>query len=180
MKTGAPDVFLHVSGIGHQNPKLEEGIEINTTETNCTGMVRMVAHFINYVNASGAYNEKHKAHVGVVTSVAGTAGLGSATSYSASKKMQMAYLFALTQLSRMEKWPILFSDIRPGFVETEILSKEKNYPTLISAEKAADYILKGLRKRKRIIIFDWRFKAITLLWRLIPRPLWERMTFVKN
>lgn len=31
-----------------------------------------------------------------------------------------------------------------------------------------------------VIIFDWRFKLIVLLWRLIPRCLWERLTIVKN
>lgn len=179
-KTGAPDLFLHVSGVGRQNPDMNEVIETWTMETNCTGMARMVSHFIRYVLASGAYDAKHKALIGVVTSVAGTAGLGVSASYSASKKMQITYLSALSQLAHMQKWPILFSDIRPGFVETEILNMDRKYPRLISAEKAAEYILKGLRRKRRIIIFDGRFRLITALWRLIPRCIWERLTFIKN
>ena len=46
-KTGAPDLFVHVSGVGHQNPQLDESLEIQTMETNCTGMVRIVTHFVN-------------------------------------------------------------------------------------------------------------------------------------
>jgi len=179
-KTGAPELFLHVSGIGHQNPKLDESIEIQTFETNGTGMVRMVAHFINYVKSTASYGPKHKAQIGVVSSVAGTAGLGISASYSATKKMQMTYLSALTQLARMEKLPVRFTDIRPGFVETDILDKGKKYPTLITAEKAADYILRGMRHHRRIVIFDWRFRLVTGLWRLIPRSLWEHLTFIKN
>jgi len=179
-RTGAPDLFLHVSGVGFQNPSIDETIELQVIETNCTGMVRIVSHFLNYVKASGAYSAERKALVGVVTSVAGTAGLGISAAYSASKKMQMTYLSALSQLARMEQIPVRFSDIRPGFVDTDILDPGRKYPVLIPVEKAARYIRKGLERKQRIIIFDWRFRAITLLWRLIPRPLWERLTFIKN
>lgn len=177
---GAPDLFLHVSGAGYQNPSLDEQKEMLMVRTNCEGMVRIVTRFINFVKRSGSYSTERKAQIGVVTSVAGTAGLGIAPAYSATKKMQSTYLSALSQLARMEKLPVLFSDIRPGFVATEFLNPGKKYPMMISTEDAASYILKGLKRKRRIIVFDWRFKCITFLWRLIPRPLWERLTFIKN
>lgn len=94
--------------------------------------------------------------------------------------MQAAYLSALTQLARMEKLPVRFSDIRPGFVDTDLLDKSKKYPMMLTAEQTADYILKGLRRKRRMIIFSWPFSLITFFWRLLPRPLWERMTFISN
>ena len=179
-KTGAPDLFLHVSGIGNQNPRIDEEVEMRVIETNCNGMVRMVAHFINFVKKyPDIYNKRHKAHIAVVTSVAGTNGLGISAAYSASKKMQSTYITGLAQLSSMEKLPLVFSDIRPGFVATEILAPDQHYPMIMSVDKAAGYILKGLKRRRRIITFDWRFRAITLLWHLIPRFIWERLTIVK-
>jgi short-subunit dehydrogenase len=179
-KTGAPDLFLHVSGIGKQNPTLDEMIETGTMETNCSGMVRMVTHFINYVKASERYSKAHKAHIGVITSVAGTAGLGSAPAYSASKRMQQTYISALVQMTRMYRIPVTFSDIRPGFVATDLLNPNKKYPLLISVDKAARCILSGLKRRKRIICFDWRYRILVFFWKLIPRCIWERLTFVKN
>ena len=179
-ETGAPDLFLHVSGVGHQNPELDETIEMQVIRTNCDGMVRMVTHFINYVKSNTFYNSGHKAHIGVVTSVAGMAGLGIAAAYSASKKMQSTYLSALSQLARMKRLPVVFSDIRPGFVATEILDESHHYPLIMTVDKAASHILRGLRKKRRVITFDWRFHLITALWRIIPRGLWERLTFVKT
>lgn len=179
-QTGAPDLFLHVSGVGKQNPKMDEEIEMKVIETNCDGMVRMVSHFINYVKKSPAYNQNHKAHIAVVTSVAGTGGIGITAAYSASKKMQITYLSALSQLTRMEQIPVRFTDIRPGFVATDILDKSKHYPLIMPVEKAADYILRGLKRQRRIVIFDWRFRLLTALWRLIPRPIWERLTIIKT
>lgn len=179
-KTGAPELFLHVSGVGKQNPQIDEAVEMQIIETNCTGMVRMVSHFMNYVKRNPAYHDGHKARIAVVTSVAGTAGIGISAAYSASKKMQSTYVSALSQLSRMEHIPVLFTDIRPGFVATDILGPEHHYPLIMSVEKAVEHILKGLRRGRRVITFDWKFRLVVGLWRLIPRALWERMTFIKT
>lgn len=179
-KTGTPDLFLHVSGVGCQNPGMDEAKEIPIIRTNCEGMVRIVSHFINYVKASEQYGPGHKAHIGVVTSLAGTKGMGVSAAYSASKKMQSTYISALAQLARMEKLPVVFSDIRPGFVDTAILNHEHHYPMLIPVDEAATCILRGLRRRKRVITFDWRYRLIGGFWKCIPTWLWERMTFIKN
>ena len=179
-KVGAPDLLLYASGIGKQNPELDLDIELNTVATNSVGMVRLVVHFLCYVKQSQAYDAKHKAHIAVISSVAGTKGMGSAPAYSATKSMQSTYLSALAQYVRMYDVPAEFSDIRPGFVATEILNPEKRYPMLMSPATATRHILRGLKRRRRIIIFDWRFKLIVLLWRLIPRCVWERLTIVKN
>ena len=143
-------------------------------------MVRLVVHFLNYVKGTASYNAKHKAHIAVISSVAGTKGMGSAPAYSATKSMQSTYLSALAQYVRMYDIPALFSDIRPGFVATEILNPEKHYPMLMTTAQATRHILQGLKRKRRVIIFDWRFRLIVFFWRLIPRCLWERLTFVKN
>ena len=176
----APDVLLYAAGIGKQNPDLEEGMELRTVRTNCEGMVRIVDHFINYVKRSPQYTAKHKAHIAVITSVAGTMGMGQAAAYSATKNMQSAYLVALAQLARMQRLPITVGDIRPGFVATEILNPEKHYPMLMTAERAARYVVRSFERRERITIFAWRYKLLVGFWRLIPRWLWERLTMIKN
>lgn len=178
---GAPDLLLYVSGIGYENHKLDPDKEIRTLQTNCEGMARIVVHFFNYVrNSPNIYTPNKKAHVAVVTSIAGTAGLGTAPAYSASKRMQSTYISALSQLSRMESVPIDFSDIRPGFVKTAILDSNKHYPMTMSVEQAAKHIIKGLEQKKRVITFDWKYKILVFFWRLIPRPIWERLTIIKT
>lgn len=180
-ETGAPDLLFYASGIGFQNPKLDEGVEMDIVRTNCEGMVRIVDHFVNYVKAHpDIYRNDHRAHIAVISSVAGTAGLGAAPAYSATKKMQSTYISALVQLSRMEKIPVDFTDIRPGFVRTEILNPDKPYPFVLEPQEAGRLILKALEKRKRIFIFDWKFRLVVLFWRSIPRWLWERLSIVRN
>ena len=94
--------------------------------------------------------------------------------------MQQTYISALSQLARMEKIPVQFTDIRPGFVDTDLLNPAKKYPMLLSLEKATDEVMKAIRRKKRIHTFDWRFRLLVLGWRLTPRWIWERMTRVKN
>jgi len=178
-QTGDPDLFFYASGVGYQNRELDLDKEIRTVRTNCEGMVRMVDRFVEYVRHHG-YSPDRKAHIAVITSVAGTAGLGSAPAYSATKRMQSTYLTALAQLARMEHIPVCFTDIRPGFIATDILSPDKHYPMLMSKEQAADHIMKALRRRKRVYTFDWRFRLLTCLWSIMPRCIWERITWVRN
>ena len=180
---GRVDLFLHVSGIGYQNRELDEDKEKRTIETNCVGMVRIVSHFLNHVRSKageGLYSPSSKVRIAVVSSIAGTRGMGTAPSYSASKSMQSSYVTALSQLCRMEGIPAVFSDIRPGFVLTEILSPVKKHPMAMNVETAAGYIVRGLEKGRRVITFDWKFVLAVAIWRMVPRPLWERITFIKS
>ncbi|MBQ9185996.1 MAG: SDR family NAD(P)-dependent oxidoreductase [Bacteroidales bacterium] len=182
-ETGAPDWFLHVSGVGYQSGPLDEEKELRTVMTNAVGSVRMISHFLNYVKLNADVYKapgRKKVRIGIVSSIAGTAGLGAAPAYSATKRMQSHYISALSQFVRMEKMPVRFTDIRPGFVATALLSSEKKYPMLIKPEKAAKYIVRGLHCGRRVVTFDWRYRALVFFWRLIPRPLWERLTWVNN
>ncbi len=109
----------------------------------------MVVHFLHYVMTHN-YSKSHKAHIAVITSIAGTNGMGASPAYSATKKMQSTYLTALSQLSRMDKIPVCFTDIRPGFVATDILNPNKHYPMLMSKEKAKDHVMQAIFKKKRV------------------------------
>ena len=151
---GGMDLFLQSSGIGFQNYALDPEIELNTLETNGTGFARMVA---------------------VISSIAGTKGLGIAPAYSATKRFQNTYLDALEQLARMHKVPIRFTDIRPGFVATGLLNDGKHYPLLMPPAYAARKIVSALHRKKRIAVIDWRYRILVFFWRLIPAWLWKRL-----
>lgn len=80
----------------------------------------------------------------------------------------------------MEGLPVRFTDIRPGFVATAILNPNKRYPMMMSLEKAADEVVKAICRKKRIYTFDWKFCILVFFWSLVPRFIWERLTWVKN
>ena len=168
-KVGGMDLFLLSSGIGKQNYTLETEIELATAATNVDGFIRMT-------NAAYHYFEKQgHGHLAVISSIAGTKGLGAAAAYSATKGFQHMYIDALDQLSRMQKLNISFTDIRPGFVATPLLKSSKKYPMLMHAPIVALDIVDALKRKKRVAIIDWRFRLLVGFWRLIPKWIWLRL-----
>lgn len=167
-KLGGMDLFLQSSGVGSQNMSLNPEIEINTAKTNVEGFIRMITTAFNYFRQRGG------GHLAVISSIAGTKGLGAAPAYSATKRFQNTYIDALAQLSRMEHLNIRFTDIRPGFVATALL-KDGNYPMLMKPDYAAKRIVKALKQEKRIAIIDWKYAILVFFWRIIPGWIWERM-----
>jgi len=168
-KLGGMDLYFHASGIGHQNRKLEEDIEMQTVETNGLGFTRMVGTAYRYMATHGG------GHIAVISSIAGTKGLGPAPAYSATKAFQNTYLQALEQLANARHLNIRFTDLRPGFVATDLLNDGNHYPILLDKTKVAHDMVTSIEKRRHIRVIDWRWRAITWMWRRIPRFLWRRL-----
>jgi short-subunit dehydrogenase len=168
---GGMDLFFLASGTGRQNLLLDEAIELQTAETNVTGFIRMVTAAFRYFASTGGGG-----HIAVISSIAGTRGMGSAPAYSATKRLQNTYMDALAQLSHIRKTGIRVTDIRPGFVDTPLLKHgDYKYPMLMRADRVAAVILRAIDRRKRVIVIDRRFRALVILWRMLPQWLWERL-----
>lgn len=168
-RVGGMDLYFHASGIGKQNRELHEDIELQTVKTNGLGFTALIGTAFRYMAAHGG------GHIAVISSIAGTKGLGPAPSYSATKAMQNTYIEALEQLSNARKLGIRFTDIRPGFVDTDLLNDGNRYPLLLNKERVARDIVRSIEKRRHVRVIDWRWRAITWLWRRIPRWLWRRL-----
>ena len=168
-KLGGMDLFFYASGVGRQNRDLQEDIELNTVRTNALGFTRMIGEAYRYFAKQGG------GHIAAITSIAGTKGLGPAPSYSATKAMQATYLQALEQLARKNRLNIRFTDIRPGFVDTDLLSGTHHYPMLMKPETVAKDIVKAVERKRHICIIDWKWRLLTAVWRRIPRWFWRRL-----
>jgi short-subunit dehydrogenase len=166
---GGMDLFFYASGIGKQNRELTPDIELNTVNTNGMGFTRMIGEAYRY------FAEKGEGHIAAITSIAGTKGLGPAPSYSATKAMQNTYLQALEQQANAHKLKIRFTDIRPGFVDTDLLKGDFHYPMMLKPEKVAGQIVKAIKNKRHIKVIDWRYALMTACWRRIPRPLWRHL-----
>lgn len=163
------DVYIHSAGIGWQNVDLEADVEVRTIAVNVDGFTRCMDYAFSYFASRG------KGHLVAISSVAGTRGLGSAPAYSSSKAYQATYLQCLRQLCSIRHLKgITITDIRPGFVDTALLSGGK-YPMLMRVDYAARHILRAIDGHKSVRIVDWRYRILVGLWRLIPRFLWERL-----
>ena len=167
---GGMDLYFHSSGIGKQNRTLEPDIELQTMDTNAIGFTRMIGTAYRY------FAEQGKGHIAAITSIAGTKGLGPAPAYSATKALQATYLQALEQQARQRGlYDIHFTDIRPGFVDTALLSGSFRYPMMLRPESVARDIVSSIRKHRHVRVIDARYRVLTFFWRLVPNFIWRRL-----
>lgn len=168
-RLGGMDLFFYASGIGKQNRELEEDIELATMQTNGLGFTRMIGEAYRYFATQGY------GHIAAITSIAGTKGLGPAPSYSATKAMQNVYLQALEQQANARNLKIHFTDIRPGFVDTALLTGDFHYPMMLKPDKVAQEIISAINHHQHIRVIDWKYRLLTALWRRIPKCLWRQI-----
>lgn len=168
-KLGSVDLFVYCSGVGKQNPGLDRDVELATVGVNVTGFTQMVDTMFAYMA------ERKGGHIAVISSIAGTKGLGVAPSYSATKAYQNTYIQALEQLSNMRGLNIRFTDIRPGFVDTDMLAGSGCYPMLMDKTAVARKLLRAVGFRRHVSVIDWRYRFLVFFWRLIPNWLWRRL-----
>lgn len=168
-RLGGVNLFVYCSGIGKQNPELDTGLELTTVDVNVKGFTAMIGTIFNYMA------ENLGGDIAVISSIAGTKGLGVAPSYSATKAFQNTYIQALEQLSNMRRLHIRFTDIRPGIVDTDLLSGSGRYPMLMQKEAVAREMLRAVYAHRHVHVIDWRYRLLVFAWRLMPRWLWRRM-----
>lgn len=163
------DLFFYSSGIGKQNRTLSPDIELNTINTNAMGFARMIGEAYRY------FAEQGKGHIAAITSIAGTKGLGPAPAYSATKALQNVYLQSLEQQAHARGLKIQFTDIRPGFVNTDLLKGDFRYPMMLKPEKVARRIVSAILNKRHVVVIDWKYAILTALWRRLPRVLWRHL-----
>lgn len=170
---GGMDLYFHSSGIGWENCELNIEREMKTVETNGLGFTRMVTAAYSWFA-----NNNKGGQIACITSIARTRGLGAAPAYSATKRFQSHYLECLAQQSRMRRLNIHITDIRPGFVATDLIAGS-HFPLQLSANSVARSIVKAVMQGKETVTIDWRYRMLVAAWAMIPRWLWTRLRFVK-
>lgn len=170
-RLGGMDYLLYAAGCGWYNPELDDENDSRTVQTNVVGFTRIVTAAYKY------YRSGHSGHIAAITSVAGTKGMGVSATYSATKRYQWTYLQALDQLAHRQKVDVTITDIRPGFVDTPLLS-HRHYPMEMTVDYAAPRIELAMLRARRVAYIDARWGAVSILWNLLPDCLWRHISLV--
>jgi short-subunit dehydrogenase len=165
---GGLDLLIISSGTGDLNDNLDFEIEKRTIDTNVLGFTCI---------ANWAFNlfEKQKfGHLVAISSVGGFRGSRQAPSYNATKAFQINYLEALRQKASKLKQPIFVTDIRPGFVDTDMAKGEGQF-WVATVDKATRQIFDAINGKKKIVYVTKRWLLIAIILKRIPRPIYDRM-----
>ena len=158
---GQVDLIIHNSGIGENNFDLEGDKDWPTLNTNVVGAARVYQLAYNFFKVQG------HGHLVGITSIASLVGNRHVPAYHASKSFQANYLESLwMKAKRTKKANIQVTDIRPGYVDTDIITGETFW--MAPLDKASRQIYSGIKKKKRRVYITRRWSLIALLMRVLP------------
>ncbi len=165
---GGLDLLIISSGTGELNENLDFEAEKRTIDTNVVGFTAIADWAFNYFKYQGF------GHLAAISSIAGIRGTRQAPSYGSTKAYQINYLQALRQNAGHLKLPITVTDIRPGFVDTD-MAKGEGLFWLAPLEKAGRQIFKALLQKKRVIYVTKRWALVVWILRRIPNFIYNKM-----
>ena len=165
---GGLDLLIISSGTGDLNEKLDFEIEKRTIETNILGFTCVSNWAFNY------FEKQKSGHLVAISSVGGLRGSRIAPAYNATKAYQINYLEGLRQKAAKLKTQIFVTDIRPGFVDTDMAKGEGQF-WVATVDKAAQQIFEAIMDKKKIAYITKRWKLIATVLKRIPRQIYDRM-----
>ena len=138
-------------------------------------LFRSVTGFTCAANWAFNYFEKLKfGHLVAISSIAGLCGNAHAPSYSATKAYQINYLESLQQKATKLKQPIFVTDIRPGFVDTDMAKGEGKF-WVMPVEKTVQQIYEAIKKKKKIAYITKRWILIAYFLKWVPKFIYDSM-----
>jgi short-subunit dehydrogenase len=165
---GGLDLLIISSGTGDLNEKLDFNVEKRTIETNITGFTCIADWTFNY------FENQKSGHLVAISSVGGLRGSRVAPAYNATKAYQINYLEGLRQKARKLNQHIYVTDIRPGFVDTDMAKGEGQF-WVATVDKATRQIFEAIKQKKKIAYITKRWRLIAIMLKRIPRQIYDKM-----
>ena len=167
-KLGGLDLLIISSGTGDINKTLDFQIEKRTIDVNVTGFTSIADWTFNF------FEKQKYGHLVVISSVAGLRGEWQAPSYNATKAYQINYAEALRKKAKKVKSQIFVTDIRPGFVNTD-MAKGEGLFWVANVDKAVKQIYSAIRQKKRVAYITKRWCFVAMILKRLPNFIYDKM-----
>ena len=165
MALGGLDLMIINAGVLFQNEQLRWDLEEQMIHVNALGFAAMANVAADY------FLQKDAGCIVGISSVASHRGSGRSPAYNASKAFVSNYMEGLRQ--KFSKTTIQVLDIRPGFVDTEMIRGRKGLFGVISPEQAADDIFKAIREGKKIAYVPSWWGIVVWFLKRLPESVYH-------
>lgn len=129
--------------------------------TNLNGVINTIIPAIKPMIA------RRKGQIVIISSMAGLLGMSSSPSYSASKGA--ARMFGEALAAYLRKYQVHVTVALPGFIKTPMTDVNTfPMPFMLTADDAAEKIIRAVEKRKLIIAFPWIMYFVMKLLNILP------------
>lgn len=162
------DLIVINSGTGFLNPELDWSKEQQTLDVNVYGFCALAGEIYKF------FAKQKKGHIVGISSIGALRGNPIAPAYNASKAFMSNYLEGLRKKAFQEKLPIIVTDIKPGFVDTDMAKGEGKF-WVATPKTAAEQIYSAINKQKQHAYITHRWRLIGLVLKLMPNWLYQRV-----
>ena len=136
------------------------------TETNFLGIVHTLAPFIPVME------QARSGHLVAISSLAAFRGMPMAGAYCASKAAVNTWMESLRL--RMRPFGVRVTTVCPGFVDTEMTQRNEFWmPWLVPADRAAQIILRGIDRNKKVLLFPWQMGLLVRMMAALPNAIMD-------
>lgn len=157
------DLLIVNAGVRYPNLDLKWEPENETFKVNAAGFVAMALVGMRY------FLSKEVGHLVGISSIAALRGAEESPAYNATKAFMSNYLDGL-RLKTMSS-SIHVTDIRLGFVRTEMIRGRKSSFLAVTPERGADLIYKVIQKKAKLAYVPLRWLFLCSIFQSIPEPL---------
>ena len=170
-RCGVPDLVIANAGIsiGTSADALEDAEKLRRVlDVNVVGMAATLAAF------APAMRKRGSGTLAGIASVAGFRGLPGASAYSASKSAAITWLESLR--TELYGSGVAVVCVCPGYIDTPMTRVNRyRMPFIIPADAGARKIAQAIARKRRLVVIPWQMAAASVLWRLLPRWLYDRI-----
>lgn len=121
------------------------------------------------------FRNREEGQIVGMSSMAALLAFRSAAAYTASKHFISNYMTSYRQKAKRVKGNIAITEIRAGYVWTEMTERSKGMFWVAPVKKAVQQMVTGIEKRKKYVYVTKRWRLIAWLAKLVPRWVWDRL-----
>ncbi|MFU8813411.1 MAG: SDR family NAD(P)-dependent oxidoreductase [Balneolaceae bacterium] len=166
---GGMDIIVLNAGISSYPATRITEMDQKIIDINVSGFVQLFGESYNYFRNQG------DGHIVGVSSIASFFGAAQAAPYCASKAFISTYMQGYRQRSISSGHNIVISDIKPGFVKSEMTQGKKGMFWVAETKTAVRQMVKDIEKERSYSYVTRRWRLVAWLIKLTPNWLLERV-----
>lgn len=166
---GGMDICVLNSGISSSPTSSVTAMELQVVDVNVNGFIQLFGTAFQYFRKQGS------GQIVGMSSIAALFGFSRAAPYNASKAFISTYMQAYRQRCNKLKADIAITDVKPGFVVSEMIEGKRGLFWVAETKKAARQILKDIEKRKSYSYITRRWRLVAWLLKLTPNWVIDRL-----
>lgn len=167
---GGMHIIVLNSGISNYPSSSVSAMEQEIIDVNVSGFVNLFGQAFNY------FKEQRTGHIVGISSIASLFGSSRAAPYCGSKAFISTYMQGYRQrVNASDRLDITITDVKPGFVKSEMTDGKKGLFWLGETDVAVRQILKDIERKKSYSYVTRRWRFIAWLIKLTPNLLLDRL-----